>query len=104
MKAAFFFSEKEDREDVLITGTHDYQGDELYLQVEEGKHNLVTLSTAEYDDTLDRDDIKKDILEHPEKWTLDGKPIEEINFHRYICDEEEDGTAVFQIEVVLYNK
>lgn len=103
MNVHFYFSEQADREDVLIVGTHDYDEDEAFLKVEKEKRNLVSLSMPMYDDTIDADDIKRDILENPEEWTLDGKPIEEINFHRWVCDTEEDGTPVYQIEVVLYN-
>lgn len=103
MNVHFYFSEQADREDVLIVGTHDYDEDEAFLKVEKEKHNLVSLSMPMYDDTIDEDDIKRDILEQPEKWTLDDKPIKEINFHRWVCDTKEDGTPVYQIEVVLYN-
>lgn len=103
MNIHLYFSEQEERKGVLITGTHDYRGDELFLKVEKEKHNLVILSTPEYDATIDEDDVKKSILECPRKWTLDGKPIKDINLHRYICDTKEDGTSVYQTEVVLYN-
>lgn len=87
-------------EDVLVTGTHDYDNDTSYLRVE--GHNLVTIGLKDYDDNIDSADIKRELLEHPERFTLDGKPITEISLHRYQVDMDDDG-PVYQIEVVLYN-
>lgn len=103
MNVHFYFSEQTDRENVLIMGTHDYNEDEIFLKVEKEKRNLVSLPMPMYDETIDAIDIKRDILEHPKKWTLDGKPIKDINFHRWVVDTEEDGTPVYQTEVILYN-
>lgn len=88
-------------EDVLVTGSHDYENDEFYLKVED--HNLISIGLDEYDDAIDNPEFKRELFEHPERFTLDGKPITEITLHRYQVDTEENGDKVYQIEVVLYN-
>jgi len=88
-------------EDVLVMGSHDYEKDEFYLKVED--HNLIGMDLVRYDDTIDNPELKKELFEHPEHFTLDGKPITEISLHRYQVDTEENGDEVYQIEVVLYN-
>lgn len=88
-------------EDVLITGSHDHEKDEFYLKVE--GHNLVGMDLVHYDDTIDNPELKRELFEHPERFTLDGKPITEISLHRYQVDTEENGDEVYQIEAVLYN-
>lgn len=88
-------------EDVLVTGSHDYENDESYLKVED--HNLISIGLGEYDDAIDNPEFKKELFEHPEHFTLDGRPITEISLHRYQVDTEENGDKVYQIEVVLYN-
>ena len=88
-------------EDVLVVGSHDYENDECYLKVED--HNLVSMDLAHYDDAIDNPELKKELFEHPEHFTLDGKPITEISLHRYQVDTEENGNKVYQVEVVLYN-
>lgn len=87
-------------EDVLVTGTHDYENDESYLRVE--GHDLVSIGLEDYDDSIDNADVKKELFEHPGHFTLDGKPITEISLHRYQVDTDDEG-PVYQIEVVLYN-
>ena len=87
--------------DVLVMGSHDYENDEFYLKAE--GHNLVSMGLEAYDDAIDNPELKKELLEHPERFTLDGKPITEISLHRYQVDTEENGDKVYQIEVVLYN-
>lgn len=87
--------------DVLVMGSHDYENDEFYLKVE--GHNLVSMGLEAYDEAIDNPELKKELLEHPERFTLDGKPITEISLHRYQVDTEENGDKVYQIEVVLYN-
>lgn len=87
--------------DVLVMGSHNYENDEFYLKVE--GHNLVSISLDNYDDTIDNPELKRELFEHPEHFTLDGKPITEISLHRYQVDTEENGDEVYQIEVVLYN-
>ena len=88
-------------EDVLVVGSHDYENDEFYLKVED--HNLVSMDLKHYDDAIDSPELKKELFEHPERFTLDGKPITEISLHRYQVDTEENGDEVYQVEVVLYN-
>lgn len=88
-------------EDVLVMGSHDYEKDEFYLRVE--GHNLVSMDLTRYDDAIDNPELKKELFEHPERFTLDGKPITEISLHRYQVDTEENGDEIYQIEVVLYN-
>ena len=88
-------------EDVLVTGTHNYEGDESYLRVD--GHNLVSIGVGDYDDTIDDPELKKELLEHPERFTLDGKPITEFSLHRYWVDTEENGDKIYQIQVVLFN-
>lgn len=88
-------------EDVLVVGSHNYENDEFYLRVE--GHNLVGMDLKHYDDTIDSPELKRELFEHPERFTLDGKPITEISLHRYQVDTEENGDEVYQIEVVLYN-
>lgn len=88
-------------EDVLVVGSHDYENDACYLKVED--HNLVSMDLAHYDDAIDNPELKKELFEHPEHFTLDGKPITEISLHRYQVDTEENGDEVYQVEVVLYN-
>ena len=88
-------------EDVLVMGSHDYENDECYLKVED--HNLVSMDLVHYDDAIDNPELKRELFEHPEHFTLDGKPITEISLHRYQVDTEENGDKVYQIEVVLYN-
>lgn len=93
--------DEQNLEDVLVTGTHNYEEDEFYLRVE--GHNLVNIGVDEYDDTIDTPELKKELLEHPERFTLDGKPITEISIHRYSVDTEDNGDIVYQIQVVLFN-
>ena len=87
-------------EDVLVTGTHGHEDDKSYLRVV--GHNLVSIGLADYDDNIDNADVKRELFEHPERFTLDGKPITEISLHRYQVDTDDDG-PVYQIEVVLYS-
>lgn len=93
--------DEQNLEDVLVTGTHNYEGDESYLRVD--GHNLVSIGLGDYDDTIDTPELKKELLEHPERFTLDGKPITEISIHRYSVDTEDNGDIVYQIQVVLFN-
>ena len=88
-------------EDVLVTGTHNYEGDESYLRVE--GHNLVSIGLGDYDDAIDNPELKRELFEHPDHFTLDGNPITEVSLHRYQVDTEENGDKVYQIEVVLFN-
>ena len=97
----FKIYDEQNLEDVLVVGSHNYENDEFYLKVE--GHNLVSMDLMHYDDTIDNADVKKELFEHPEYFTLDGKPITEISLHRYQVDTEENGDEVYQIEVVLYN-
>lgn len=88
-------------EDILVTGTHNYEGDESYLRVD--GHNLVSIGFGDYDDAIDNPELKKELFEHPERFTLDGNPITEISLHRFQVDTEENGDKVYQIQVVLFN-
>lgn len=97
----FKIYDEQDLEDVLVMGTHDYEMDESYLKVE--GHNLVSIGLADYDDAIDNVEVKKELLEHPEHFTLDGKPITEISLRRYCVDTEENGDEVYQIIVVLFS-
>lgn len=99
----FNIYDEQNLEDVLVTGTHNYEDDESYLRVD--GHNLVSIGVDEYDDddTIDTPELKKELLEHPEHFTLDGKPITEISLHRYWMYTEENGDKVYQIQVVLFN-
>lgn len=97
----FKIYDEQELKDVLVMGSHDYENDEFYLKVD--GHNLVGMDLGAYDDAIDNPELKKELLEHPERFTLDGKPITEISLHRYQVDTEENGDKVYQIEVVLYN-
>ena len=86
-------------EDVLIMGTHNYHGSTSYLRVK--GHDLVFIGLDDYDDTIDDPELKRELLEHPDHFTLEGKPITEVSIHRFLVDVEENGDEVFQIEVIL---
>lgn len=88
-------------EDVLVMGSHNYENDEAYLKVD--GHNLICVDLEHYDDAINDPELKRELFEHPEHFTLDGRPITEISLHRYQVDTEENGDEVYQIEVVLYN-
>lgn len=97
----FKIYDEQNLEDVLVMGTHNYEGDESFLRVE--GHNLVSIDLDDYDDAIDSIEVKKELFEHPDRFTLDGRPITEVTLHRDCIYTEENGDKVYQIAVVLFN-